>query len=110
MALNVLWVSATVLSPEERPVLWLLLRPEYARLVEMLVAVRHLAGVRQQKLAEKLGKPQSFIAKYEGGERRFDLIEFIAIARALGADPVKLFRDFVVGEAGTKARRKGPAK
>jgi transcriptional regulator with XRE-family HTH domain len=80
--------------------------PEYARLVAMLVAVRHAAGIRQQKLAQKLGKPQSFIAKYEGGERRLDVVEFIAIARALDADPIKLFKDFVAGEA--KSKRKGP--
>jgi transcriptional regulator with XRE-family HTH domain len=84
--------------------------PEYARLIAMLVAVRHDAGVRQQKLAEKLGKPQSFVAKYEGGERRIDLVEFIAIARALDADPVMLFREFVAGEPGPKPRRKSPAK
>jgi transcriptional regulator with XRE-family HTH domain len=83
---------------------------EYERLIALLVAVRHAAGVRQQKLAERLGKPQSFIAKYEGGERRVDLVEFVAIARALDADPVKLFRDFVAGEAGSKLRRKSPAK
>ena len=79
---------------------------EYARLIAMLVAVRENAGVRQQPLAAKLGKPQSFIAKYEGGERRIDLIEFIAIARALDADPVKLFRAFVAGEPITKAAGK----
>jgi transcriptional regulator with XRE-family HTH domain len=72
--------------------------PEYARLIDTLVAVRHETGVRQQALAKKLGKPQSFVAKYEGGERRLDVIEFITIARALGADPVKLFRDFVAEE------------
>jgi transcriptional regulator with XRE-family HTH domain len=71
---------------------------EYARLIELLVAVRHGAGIRQHALAKKLGKPQSFIAKYEGGERRLDVVEFIAIARALGADPIKLFRDYVAGE------------
>jgi transcriptional regulator with XRE-family HTH domain len=79
---------------------------EYARLIAMLVAVRENAGVRQQPLAAKLGKPQSFIAKYEGGERRIDLIECIAIARALDADPVKLFRTFVAGEPTTKAAAK----
>jgi transcriptional regulator with XRE-family HTH domain len=83
---------------------------EYERLIAMLVAVRHAAGVRQQRLATKLGKPQSFVAKYEGGERRIDLVEFIAIARALDADPVKLFRDFVAGEPGSKARRKASSK
>ena len=75
---------------------------EYARLIAILVAVRKSADVRQQALAKKLGRPQSFIAKYEGGERRIDVVEFIAIARALGADPVKLFQ----GLCGGKARRK----
>jgi transcriptional regulator with XRE-family HTH domain len=83
---------------------------EYERLIALLVAVRHAAGVRQQKLAEKLGKPQSFVAKYEGGERRIDLVEFIAISRALDADPLKLFKDFVAGELGPKPRRKSPTK
>ena len=68
---------------------------EYARLIAALVAVRQDAGIRQQALAKKLGRPQSFIAKYEGGERRIDVVEFVAIARALGADPLKLFRDFL---------------
>jgi transcriptional regulator with XRE-family HTH domain len=79
---------------------------EYARFIELLVAARHQAGIRQQSLAKKLGRPQSFIAKYEGGERRIDVVEFIAIARALGADPVKLFRDFIAGKA-PKPPRKG---
>ncbi|MBR0959261.1 helix-turn-helix domain-containing protein [Bradyrhizobium japonicum] len=65
---------------------------EYARLIALLVATRHKAGIRQQALAKKLRKPQSFIAKYEGGERRLDVIEFITIAEALGADPLKLLR------------------
>jgi transcriptional regulator with XRE-family HTH domain len=75
---------------------------EYARLITLLVAAREKSGIRQQPLAEKLGKPQSFIAKYEGGERRIDLIEFVAIARALGADPLKLFREFLAGETVAK--------
>ncbi|MBW7974499.1 helix-turn-helix transcriptional regulator [Bradyrhizobium sp. BR 10289] len=70
---------------------------EYARLIALLVATRHKAGIRQQALAKKLGKPQSFIAKYEGGERRLDVIEFISIAEALGADPTRLFRRFIQG-------------
>ena len=79
---------------------------EYARLVAALVAVRHASGVRQQALAKKLGRPQSFVAKYEGCERRIDVIEFIAIARALDADPVKLFRDFVAGKPAKGGRKR----
>jgi transcriptional regulator with XRE-family HTH domain len=84
--------------------------PEYERLIALLVAVRKKADIRQQGLAKKLGKPQSFVAKYEGGERRIDLIEFIAIVRAVGGDPVKLFREFIAGETHAKSGRKGPAK
>jgi transcriptional regulator with XRE-family HTH domain len=83
---------------------------EYARLVDVLVAARHASGVRQQALAKKLGRPQSFIAKYEGGERRIDVIEFIAIARALDADPVRLFRDFVAEKPPLKAKRRVSVK
>ena len=84
--------------------------PEYERLIALLVAVRKKADIRQQALAKKLGKPQSFVAKYEGGERRIDLVEFIAIVRALDGDPVGLFREFVAGEPQAKSKRKSPVK
>jgi len=37
----------------------------------------------------------AFVAKYEGGERRLDVIEFLAVARALGQDPLKLMKAIV---------------
>lgn len=83
---------------------------DYARLIDLLVAVRKSADVRQQALAKKLDRPQSFVAKYENGERRLDIIEFIAIARALGADPVTLFKDYVGGRGSPKAASKRPAR
>jgi transcriptional regulator with XRE-family HTH domain len=69
--------------------------PEQQLLRELLVAARDKADLSQQKLAARLGKPQSFVAKYEGGERRLDVIEFVAIARAIGADPVRILRSLV---------------
>ena len=66
--------------------------PELAVFGELMVAARRKAGLTQQKLAKRIGKPQSFVAKYEGGERRIDVIEFIAIVRAIGADPRALVR------------------
>lgn len=68
---------------------------EHQRLRDLLVTARDRAGLTQQTLAARLGKPQSFIAKYEGGERRLDVIEFIDIARAIGADPVRMLRSLV---------------
>lgn len=41
----------------------------------------------QADVAKALGKPQSFVAKYENGERRIDVIEFVDIAAALGVVP-----------------------
>jgi transcriptional regulator with XRE-family HTH domain len=79
--------------------------PGYARFVAMLVAVRKCARISQRPMAKKLGRPHSFIAKYEGGERRIDVIEFIEIARALGADPVKLFRNFGSETASSRTKR-----
>jgi transcriptional regulator with XRE-family HTH domain len=67
--------------------------PAHVQLIELLVAAREKAQLTQQQLADRLGKPQSFIAKYEGGERRIDVIEFLAIARALDADPARLIRE-----------------
>ena len=66
---------------------------QYRAFLRILIAERKAAGVTQQALADRLGKPQSFVSKYERGERRLDVIEFILIVRALGADPVKVIRN-----------------
>src|SRR5258707_1465172 len=63
---------------------------DQAAFCELMVGARKAAGLTQHALARRLKRPQSFVAKYEGGERRVDVVEFIAIARALGSDPVKL--------------------
>ena len=62
----------------------------YATFVSELVAARKRAGVTQVQLAERLSKPQSFVSKIERGERRIDVIEFCAMARALGVKPAFL--------------------
>lgn len=67
--------------------------PEHLRLIELLTAAREKAGLTQQQLADRLGKHQSFVAKYEGGERRIDVIEFLTIARALELDPSRAVRE-----------------
>lgn len=69
----------------------------YAVLREHLVAARHAAGLSQQELADKLNRHQSFVAKYEGGERRIDLVELLEIATVLGADARRIIRA-VAGE------------
>jgi transcriptional regulator with XRE-family HTH domain len=70
----------------------------YDRALERLVHARKTARVTQAELAEKLGRPQSFVAKYEGRERRLDVAEYIKIARAIGADPYKMLRTAEKGQ------------
>lgn len=55
-----------------------------------LIQARRNAGLTQQQLATRISKPQSFVAKYEGGERRLDVIEFINICDALEIDADKV--------------------
>ncbi len=66
--------------------------PGYQALRELLIAARHRARLTQQEVARRLKRPQSFVAKYEGGERRLDLIEFLYVAEELDIDPVKALR------------------
>ena len=61
--------------------------PSQKRLQGLLLRVRKERKLSQWDVAKKLGRPQSFVSKYESGERLLDVIEFIAVARAMGADP-----------------------
>lgn len=53
---------------------------------QRLRAAREEAGITQNDLAAKLDKPQSFVSKYETGERRLDVIEFVDVCQALEVD------------------------
>ncbi len=64
----------------------------YRRLRELLVAARKKQKLSQDALADKLGKVQTFVSKYERGERRLDVVEFLDVAEALGVDPHKAIR------------------
>lgn len=64
-----------------------------------LVAARTEAGLTQVALAERLGKPQSFVSKMERGERRLDIVELAIVARALGRDPKSFATEILEGVA-----------
>jgi transcriptional regulator with XRE-family HTH domain len=68
--------------------------PAQQRLSQMLREERTTRGVLQVDLARRLDRHQSYVSKYESGERRLDLIELGEIADALGFDLAKFVRRF----------------
>jgi len=66
-----------------------------AAFCELMIRARKAAGLTQHELAKCLRRPQSFVAKYEGGERCVDVVEFIEICKAVEADPNKLLKALI---------------
>ncbi|VVE38164.1 helix-turn-helix domain-containing protein [Pandoraea anhela] len=63
--------------------------PKYQVFRQMLLDARKEKGLQQVEVAERLGKTQSFVSKYERGERRLDFCEFIEVAAALEVDVIQ---------------------
>ncbi len=68
--------------------------PDRDKLIELLRAVRKEAGLTQADVARKLRRPQSFVSKYEIGERRLDLIELREVCAAIGIPLQRFVRRF----------------
>ena len=68
--------------------------PDQRRFLALLRKARTDAGLRQEDLAQKLGQPQSFVSRYESGERRLDLFELRGICRAVGITLTEFVRRF----------------
>jgi len=68
---------------------------EHAIFRALMIETRKKAGLTQEQLAKRLRRPQSFVAKYEGGERRIDVVEFLAVVGAMRADPLTILRALI---------------
>ncbi|MEP2990017.1 MAG: helix-turn-helix transcriptional regulator [Parasphingorhabdus sp.] len=64
--------------------------PGHLALMEALKRARLDAELTQTQLAERLDRPQSFVAKYENGERKIEVVEFVHITRAIGINGNKV--------------------
>jgi transcriptional regulator with XRE-family HTH domain len=62
----------------------------YKALIDVLVARRKASGMTQSDLAARLGKSQSFVARFESGQRRITVVEFMTLAKILRLDPYKV--------------------
>ena len=61
------------------------------RLLALLRETRTKAGLTQAELASRLHRDQTFVSKYETGERRLDILELRDVCRAIGID----FKQFI---------------
>jgi transcriptional regulator with XRE-family HTH domain len=68
---------------------------EYQQLCTLLRQLRREGGLTQVEVGKRLGVPQSFVSKYESGERRLDVIELRHVAEAIGTT-----LEFVVSRLG----------
>ena len=66
--------------------------PRYDQFHRALIDARQSNNLTQQEVASRLGKPQSYISKYESGERRLDVIEFLEVCRALEIKPITILK------------------
>ncbi|MBE3142754.1 MAG: helix-turn-helix transcriptional regulator [Planctomycetes bacterium] len=66
----------------------------YRSLCRLLVETRKSRRLTQAEVAKRLQRPQSFVSKYEIGERRLDVVEFLEVAEALDTDAQRLISKF----------------
>ncbi len=64
----------------------------YFRLRVLLIEARRAKSATQHEVAKLLRRPQSFVSKYEKGERRLDVVEFLEVSEAIGFDPGELLK------------------
>lgn len=69
--------------------------PQYGVFRSLMADLRVTAKLPQSELAARLGAPQSFVSKYESGERRLDVIEFVSVCDALGVAPDLILKKLV---------------
>lgn len=61
------------------------------RLITLLREMRLEAGLTQAELASRIRKDQAYVSRYEGGQRRLDVLEVREVCQAIGVS----FDEFV---------------
>jgi transcriptional regulator with XRE-family HTH domain len=68
---------------------------EYQLLLHLLIGLREQKGLSQRELSKRLKRVQTYVSKYERGERRLDVIEFLEVVKALEGDPHTIIKDLL---------------
>lgn len=67
----------------------------YQYIINHLIHIRKTKKITQQQIANKLNKPQSYIAKIERCERKVDILEFIEICEVMNINPIDVLQDII---------------
>ena len=67
-------------------------------MIELLVQARKDGGITQAELGKRIGQRQTFVSKFELGERRLDVVEYVTVCRALGIEPCELLNSAESGD------------
>lgn len=70
----------------------------HARIVAALTLARRNAKLRQVDLAKRLGWQQAYVSRLETGERQLSVDEYVAVALAIGVDPVALLGEVMAAD------------
>lgn len=69
--------------------------PEHQRLRDILKRERKAAGLRQSDLAKQTGRSQAYISKFENGDLRLDVVDFVRFCETIGCDPHKVMDEML---------------
>jgi transcriptional regulator with XRE-family HTH domain len=68
---------------------------ESKALAQSLADARKRARLHQADVAKLMGSDQTVISNIERGQRRIDVIEFYLFSKAVGCDPVEMYRSVI---------------
>ena len=68
---------------------------EYKLFCRLLREAREKAALTQEDVAKRLSRPQSYVSKYESGERRLDVIEFLRVVKVLRVGPDEILKRLI---------------
>lgn len=80
------WIDHRLIEFQKPTRLKPLYSPASARMRALLTDARLKVGLTQTEVANQLSRPQSFVSKYESGERRLDVVEFLEVCASVKAD------------------------
>jgi len=65
----------------------------HVRLRTLMKRERKSAGLKQTDIAKKTSRSQAYISKFENGDLRLDVIDFMLFCEVIGCDPHAILKE-----------------